>query len=451
MGFWGMSKEGKEAKKKLGEKAASDWAQSQEWSKKAQGWGQAGDVIRDWGTDYYKRAAGEGIGPVSDIRATGQEIMPGIDEAIARRAQILQEMQADVGGTYGRVAGREDTASGDILGNIEATYPGLREEVTAGYGGARERGAEAYRGLKGSAEGTFDTAFKDIEQLRPGGEFAAARSARAFAPAKAAAAGRLRRAGIDPSSPQAQSVLQGVETARARAMDDAMAEGIEKYVGAKTNLGLERQAARERLGLGEVGYDTDLMREQGALERGYTETGAGLKRGETLRHAGTASEIDLSRMADEQTMRQAQAQEELLKPELKAGEFGAGLNFRTADLAERSKAARELMGIGEGQYSNMFGGANVARGYGESAGAGYGDIYNREKASSGWGLKLLGGLGMTALNAATGGMGGTVGSAIGKAATGWGSKIAGKLFNRKGGDANYNPWANYGTAGRMNI
>jgi hypothetical protein len=325
--------------------------------------------------------------------------------------------------TAQRATAREGAASGAITGDIIERYGALQDHTNRAYGQMRDTNRNTYAGLKASAEDTYDTAFKDVEMLKPGGEFAQARAARSFAPAVASTAGQLRRMGI--SGPQALSAMQRVEAARARAQDDAAAEGTEKYVGARTELGLSRQGARERLGTGELGNEltlaerqtgitTDLSREQGQEYRGEINRTTGVQHNidrdrsdrsvlnADKNYTRTQDWIDakdraalLDRALQQQDWQtysnlvREMSDADLQAIGLRRDQFGAGMGFTLADLQEKNAAAGTLgdygwKGIGAGMDANR-----TALNNGDTAFRAYQTAYGYEAPQAGYGVKAL--------------------------------------------------------------
>lgn len=461
--FWGMSSAGKDAGSLMNQAPNWNWEQFKAWLEEANKAENTGNWSADQARNFNLNRMNGGIGTPDEIWSQSSVITPGVDAAIAARqgrlaglqtsfermpkaadtsARIGENLQgeaANIQGNYGdveklvndatgRMFSREDAASNKISGNLGKTYGDLGDAVNKDYGAMRKKGSEVYGGLKSSAEGTYDTAFKDIEKLNPAGEFAAARAGRSFAPMVSSALGRLRRGGVNTNGPQAVSAMQGVEAARARAMDDASAEGTRDYVNTKTNLGLSRQGARERLGLGELSGDTELSREQGALARDYSESGNSQLRDEMRRNLGAQQGIDaantdlqsanLNRSSDRTSrwydQQNAAAQldrsmanedfntqgnlvgalndEDLTDLGLKQNEFDRSMNYRIQDQASKAAGAAGLSQDAAAQYQQSLGRAGLAQGFGNTAYNQANQNYQREAQNAGWGKKLLAGV-----------------------------------------------------------
>lgn len=286
MSFWGMSQTGKDAQGKMNElpnwyfdQMKNWWGQSNDYLPKAQG-------LQDEALTEYRRRMGQGFGSVQDLRGIGQEIMPGVDEAIGNRqdrtnvlrgragqipnaGQVRGELDAstdeygagitgtydaaeqDIGGTYGGLKRRADSTGRDIVGSIDDSYGAAdrnstniynesRGNVGSTYGNIGRSIDSAYSDVDAGTGAAFGEAQSNLDKLNPNGEFRAARVGRSFAPALSSTAQRLRRAGIDPASLEGNAALQEVEGRRARAMDDSYADENQRFVTQKNNLTLDK-------------------------------------------------------------------------------------------------------------------------------------------------------------------------------------------------------------------
>ena len=286
MGFWGMSQTGKDAQGKLNELPNWYFDQMKNW------WGQANDYLpqaqglQDEALTEYRRRMGQGFGSVQDIRGMGQEIMPGVDEAIGNRQDRTNRLRGaaqgipsagqvrgnldsitdeyggsitgaydtaeqDIGGTYGGLKRRADATGKDIVGSIDDSYGAAdrnstniynesRGNVGSTYGNIGRSIDSAYSDVDAGTGAAFGEAQSNLDKLNPNGEFRAARVGRSFAPALSSTAQRLRRAGIDPASLEGNAALQEVEGRRARAMDDSYADENQRFVSQKNALTLDK-------------------------------------------------------------------------------------------------------------------------------------------------------------------------------------------------------------------
>lgn len=286
MSFWGMSQVGKDARGKMNELPNWYFDQMKNW------WGQANDYLpqasdlQNLTTEQLKARLQQGFGSPDEIRGYGEQIMPGVSDAISRRSgrtDVLRDRAAALP-QAGQVRGELDAntdeygrgitnTSGNAQRSIDSTFDGLlgRADVTGrdivrnigdSYGAADTNSTGIYNESRGNVGGTYgnigrsiDSAFTDVDagtgaafgeantnldRLNPNGEFRAARVGRSFAPALSSTAQRLRRAGIDPASLEGNAALQDVEGRRARAMDDSYADENQRFVTQKNNLVLDR-------------------------------------------------------------------------------------------------------------------------------------------------------------------------------------------------------------------
>lgn len=153
--------------------------------------------------------------------------------------------------TFNKISGIADSTYGGIRSSLGSTVDDLEEGNKGTYGDLLSRLGNAYTDTRAGADETYDSALKDAENLGPTGDALAARVGRSFAPAKASAMSRLRRAGVDVNDPQYDAVMRNLEADQARAMDDSMAGSAERSVDRINQLRLDKQDTRERLNMGE--------------------------------------------------------------------------------------------------------------------------------------------------------------------------------------------------------
>lgn len=471
--FWGPNDTMKEAAGFPREYANWNYAQYQDWLNRQNQYAAKGDYATQQSYDYYNQMLQSGIGSPEDIWTAGQLVMPGVDEVNAaqksRLEQILAQYQslpqtadtmakigetqqqladlvkrtgdtttAEISDTASRAFGRETAASTEINADLLKRYHELGLDVDTDYGSMRGTNKSVYGGLKESGETAYSDAQAEVEKLRPGSEFKQAQTARSFAPEVAETAGRLRRAGIDPSSPQGIAAMQRVQAQRSRAMDDAAAEGTSEFVKARNDLILGLQGTRERLGTSELGNELTLAGQQSGLKRDLSlEQGEGL-RGETTRHLGAEQNIDLTR-STRQTQEEAdaygrtqdylntantnallerdmsrqdwQTESDIAREQTSADvaslnrkneQFGAGMNYRLTDLNERQQGAQGIYDYGTNQTNNAFKSASTALGFGNAAATNYSTAYDYNAAKAGWGTKMLAAAAPYALSAIPG-------------------------------------------------
>ena len=410
MPFWGMSKAGREAEGWPREYGAWTSEQFKNWLGQMQAGIDRYNWLTPWAITWAFERANRGIGTPEDIRTTGQQVMPGVDEAIRSRQerwerltpgqQTMEQVRGTIDELGGEIASREKRQQDIIreamqsqMGREAEASKDITEDILRRYEDLQKRAGETYGGLK-----------EDIERLNPASEAAQARIARSFGGQMADTMARLRRGGIDPNSPMAAAAIRAVETARSRAMDDAAVEGTEKYLASKMGLGL-----------GELEHQTGLSREQGALgrEEAVRHTTArnvlediasgrfldvGDKTyGRVADWLGRKGDAALLQRAMEQQDWQTQSQMDLDAINLRNQQFGAGMDYTLADLAERNIGRAQVGDIGQQSWQQAVQAANVAGGFGDTAARAYQTAYGYEAPNAGWGKKLLGGaVGMAA-------------------------------------------------------
>lgn len=485
MAFIGMSSRGKEAQSTQSDYMKWANAQMKAALQRGNAAGDTGDYAMKQYYDWANARQQQGIGTPADAWATGGMIQPGVDPYIANRQATIQgirdqwgslpswqttagaldtitgeqagnitgttgAIEGDISDTAGRAFGREAAATGDIRGDLATRYGALMADTSGVYGGLRGKSADVYGGLKGSAEDTYGQALGEMEQLKPGSMFAQARAARSFAPAMAASAGRLRRAGLDPGSPQAMAALQRVEAERSRAIDDAAAAGTLNYVQGRQGLLLGREAGRQNLALGELGNEQGLTTDEAGINRNLSLDQGGQLRGEIVRSTGAQQGIDAARSAQEQAAlndaynrtaawNTSRAQNEMAKRgmaqqdwgtasdlarerdaaeregiDLKTGQFGQGLNFNLANLAERNAGGAAVGDYGKFQQGQSMGWNQAGQGWGNTAANQANTIYQQEAPNASWGLKMIGGAAAAGLDMVAPGTGNLVRGAMGQ-------------------------------------
>jgi hypothetical protein len=457
---WGPSNAMQEAEGYPREAGNWNWEQYKDWLKYANDARDKGNYGLEYELEHNRNRAENGLGTPGDIRTTGSQIRPGTEAYItgqkARTASIKEgyenmtpwqeymaeierntglsrdvidqandQTEAEIRDTATRAFGREDTANAAIQGDISGRYGKMMDLARTDYDAMRGQGRDVYGKLKTQAEEAYDQAFEDVEYTKPTGEFAAARAARSFAPAMASTGGRLRRAGLDSSSPQAMNAYRGVEAARSRAMDDAQIEGREKYSSARINLGLDRQGTRERLGTGALNFDTDLNKEGSGIIRDLDREQGDLYRTNEVRHSTTGNAIDRDRsgrqtdqintqegrlqrwlddrsentlmrrglehedwgtrsgLTDREGMDEREAMDE------REREFNAGMNFTTTDAAARDAAAQGVGNYGRYHMNYSLPAANTAQGFDDRAANRYKTAYDIEAPNAGYLTKAI--------------------------------------------------------------
>lgn len=202
MSFWGASDAQKEATGAPREIGAYSRDQMKSWLGRANLQGQRGEQYQGEAADYWRNMRDQGFYSPEDIRGFGQQVMPGVDEAIARRQGRLQDIGADWGtteaagrgrldekgeninrayeqgagtlnDTYGRIGARGEDISNRIVGNIGDTYSAQRGATTdlfgnlinandQGFGKVQREASGLYGGLRSDAAGQYGRMGGDV-------------------------------------------------------------------------------------------------------------------------------------------------------------------------------------------------------------------------------------------------------------------------------------------------
>jgi hypothetical protein len=332
--FWGLSQTGKNARTAVKDNAA--WSQQQADTQLAHGasdrnvgWDRNNDA---WGA--WQNRAQQGIGTTGQLRGYGQDIMPGVQEAIDARKRLLAQQQqnwannpytaentmgkvygtldqmgANVGQNwdfnqgvidqgYGGLAKRATDANTEMIDSIKGTYGSARSGFNDAYDTLRGNAAGVYGGLEGELEGTTAAQQKNLEVLKPGTEAFMARTARSYAPMMSNTMARLRGAGVDPNSVQASGMLAAAESERARGIDDVAAQGDEKFAAASNSILGNRQAGLERLRGAGLTADTNLGIDQAGMNVKFGLSEGADFRDEITRNLDLQNKITGGRMTD---------------------------------------------------------------------------------------------------------------------------------------------------------
>jgi len=482
--FWGMNDSGKESAGLPRELQAWKMQEYKDLRADANTFKDRGNEGWNWASDYWKNRADKGIGSTQDVRAAGQNIMPGLEDALGRRRDMLTDLAGKwnlvpkAGDVAGKISGyldqqggnitnhytdmqdridttsrnvqkRIDTTHDDQNNNIDQTFNWSRDEFNNPLNTAQDRIAKNYGGLLTRSGDTTKQELDNLEIMRPGSEFAAARAARNFAPQVASTMANLRRAGIDPNSVQAASLIGSVQAQRGRAMDDAMAEGLAQYALAKNktlDTGLNRDLAitGDMTG-GLTGLDTmkatgnrDLVLGRGSAIAGenasyrdlsnlndttgrdlsLTNLDTSFLRGQNLldKRAGlTQLERSMGQedFGTEKLLNDQKMMEELVGPEMMAKQFQLGQDYSNTNTNAQDRGASGATGLTQMAYNNMFGSLGAANQAGNSALQAALANYGIQAPKAGWGPKLLTGLASGGLNLLFPGLGTAVGAVAG--------------------------------------
>lgn len=467
--FWGMNDSGKESAGWPRELGAYSAEQMKEWLGRQNNYSNLADYYTNDAAAYWGGRREDGFGTPEQIAGTGRQISPWVQpyvsNALTRRQDIragemgrrpagevagemgnrLDEMGQNIGGNYtsiegdindtaGRAFGRDEGASTDVVNNIRDSSGGMRALVDDTFTGLRRDNTGTYGDIKGRGKGSFAEQMNRLALIAPGSQAQGARVARSFAPQIADTLTRIRRAGIDPSSPEAASLLRGVETDRSRAMDDASAAGTESFIRqsndvSNAELGFMTAADRARL------------ENEAALATGQTDRANKISdkasdafQTEKIRASGVANAIDRDRsgrtventdqaftrgqqllgdrnnlsvwgrnagMEDTDRLRQITEGDdasELQSGRLQDTQFDRGTAFTGMNQQTRDNAVTNLGTIGNNYRNSMFQSGTTARGFGDQASKAYADNYALQAPKAGWGSRLIGAMAGPALS-----------------------------------------------------
>ena len=505
MGFWGMSDAGKQAQNSLRDQAQWNTANRNWWQSAASQGNDNGNALFQQLNDYWGNRGG--APSPSDITATGNQIAPW--QAAYGRMQQNQQNTRDAWGNaikaptvqanvmanlgmqmdninnngeaiqgqidqgYNSASGREGSTTDEIRGNIGASYDSAGREISGAYGDARKNNAAAYANILAKIGNAYGDMKGEARRILPGGELQQAAVARAFAPNIAGAAGRLRRAGVDPNSVQAANVIGNAETARARAMDDRAASSASDYVRTMNGIRQGQVGAETGAIAQQVGNDIGLGTAQGQIGANLALGRGQANNSEAARYLAAMNGLDLGRMRDTASnldttaMRQnqnldARSSLDILNRQmsnedfrteaglntdannlemtglgLQDNAFNRGMSYTQYDQQLRDAAQQARMQLMNGQYQNSQNSGSQAFQNGQAASQGYGGIYQNEAANAGWGARLLGGIAGSALGGWLGGAGG-LSSLFGGGAKAGAGAASSPIINNISGSA-WNP------------
>ena len=409
---------------------------------------QAGDLVRTGETqqniinDLYATQLGREEGAsrdiVGNISDTDRAIRGGINDDFGslrrQNTGLTNDIARATEDTYGGLRGQNREVAGNLRGDWLNTFGDLDRRRDSTYGSTRadlartvsglEGGAQqtadtignqsrdAYGRLRGSSSSTFGDSITDAKTLDATGDLRAAQRARSFAPAVAATAQRLRRAGVGPNDMQYIQSMSEIERDQARALDDEQArtkaenvdrvnrlrrEGLQTDIGLTQDelagnernlntlrdtmerLGMQRYIRGENLALSEMSdaerqalaRETGRQRlDLGALDRDINLSENALNTGIGARERGLGREIDLGVGQSDRSLRQAGI---------------TGQDFR--DEIRRSLGSRNNMDLARADadfrlQDTMYGRTQDWRDQGNRL-----DLLNRDMAMQDWGIQ----------------------------------------------------------------
>jgi hypothetical protein len=415
MSFFGMSKQGKDARTGLSAGATLSAAQQAAWYARA---GAVQDPSKDQGAaqNFYAGAGATGMGTPADAVATGATLAPGTDAAIAFANKTLDTSGKQWKDISARMAGQNAATNTGVNANIQNTYAPVEANTTGTYGDI----ANTYGNLQGTATGVYgsgDLAYDQMQRnlnlMKPGSEFQQAQVARSFAPQMASTMGALNAGGIDPSSPQGIALRNSVATAQSEGSDAAAAAGTQQYVGALNSVQAQQEALKER------GLQTDIGLTGTAAQ--YKQAGlntsnqlalaqGGATQDQILRNAATVQAQENQNWTTNQQLNAEKMNEQNLGVQQRQQQAQLGTGFNQQQYQDKSQAAAGMLNISGQQLQDIQGYSGTAAAAGDAAAKGFSTVYGNESANSNWGGKmLLGAASGAASSYLTGGLAGAGG------------------------------------------
>ncbi len=184
MSFWSLSQTGKDAQGQLGE--LPRWSRANMVQSLGRG-NTAYDTATGYNStlaDYFKNRMQNGFGTPQDIRAWGQQAMPGVDTAMGNirdaygRVQTPQSTADQQNANINKTQNYNDNAFGQINQGTKDAYGNAINNTQGAYSSARKNGAAAYTDLIGKTGNAYADAQANLKRLLPGGDLLAANAAR---------------------------------------------------------------------------------------------------------------------------------------------------------------------------------------------------------------------------------------------------------------------------------
>lgn len=385
-------------------------------------------------------------GDINEILGYGSTAIPGVEDAITGRQSEIDRLRQLAGqipsqsvidqskwnldaykvlssGLTDITRDITDRMFGSLYDQSNKGYASLQDDVRNTYANTMQNTINAWDNFRNTTGTAYDAALLNLDQLLPSGDFQAATAARAFAPQLAAAKSRLRAYGIDPNSPEASGILQSIETARSRSIDDALGRTGRDVINqqnlltlgkadADVALGREKENIYRGLQLDQMAQRMGLTKEQFLQQMGLTEAQANaaidqlnqrFERDTTALDQSNAI-AQLSRQLgledyDIQTNLANLANDAALQGiDLRNLIYQTGVGGMTRGMGRKDQLAGQLGDLGTFLRQYQQGQDRTAQGFGNDALAGFKDALTVEGANSGWLGKLLGGIGVGALS-----------------------------------------------------
>lgn len=438
MAAFGMSRYGRDARGRLEEGSRWQFDRAKNAIGRADDQYGRGDYFNNYLADRYGEMSRGRFGTAEDLTAEGNAIMPWLDPMMQDRLRRVGEMSDnynaigpisetidqhsrrfdEMGGNIGRNYDALDTDITNLQTRSEdrenATHNDIVNNIQGGYGSLRSNNQAVYGSLLNDTRDTYNKAISDV---MPGSIARSATAARAFAPQVASTMLRLRRAGIDPASSEAQALLRNVEGQRSRAMDDKLGESITDTNNLRLGrldrtTGLTQDAHNNEIGfgLGEMGdmnreWERNLNNRQG-IDRDMT----GLKmdnrdvhfeRGQNFLRDRGANDLLYRGMREQDVNNRNQFleranEEDAFQHDLKMQRYNTGVDARGRDIDYQNQGLTGLGNVRDTSYNQANFQDNYARGsFGDAAQTDE-MLWRDAQASGNWAGKLLTGIGATA-------------------------------------------------------
>lgn len=393
------------------------------------------------------------------------------DWGIKNQLQNTSGIKGDINSSYGAANGTNAGLLKGLNSDIGSEYSGLDKNLTGAYGGFAKATDSTYNPLESSAVGmtnalqgdsanSFGNSRNLMNLIMPGGQAQSAQVAQSFAPQIAATMDSLRKAGVDPNSPQAQQALEAARRGQAEGMDAALANSTNNYVNSGQQLNLadlsntenlanNEQAAKERLGIGQLNTQLGLGTSENAQQQQNMKEQGALSQNALTNNANTAMGLDLSKLnsntantnnivnllgnysANKEAntaagrnmgLQDFGTQSNILNqntaaamnaPGFKNQEYNAGFNQNAYNTGLKQAAAQGLSGQEAENYATSLAYGSQALNANQVALKDYQTSLGIENANSDWGGKLLAGLGAAGLNMIAPGAGSIASGATG--------------------------------------
>lgn len=382
----------------------------------------------DNGTSRFNGVVDPAFRGISSAGAVADQRRPYLDYAGARVQANKDDNGSTINWASNTMGGRNDDASGGIRRSISSTAERLSGDSNDTLGGIQTTNGRGFDTLSNTMSDWYGGMSDKVgTELDPQN----AASARATAPARAAALRRLRASGVAPDSVEGDAILGRVDSARARAFDDNRAGVIDKQnnlrreeFGLGSDLlqkkmanseGLERDKLATRLSLGKDAADRDQAEvlRSALYNNDLTKDWSTQTRANNDRYSDQMEQFD-QLMADEalgtrdrqtqdwqnaMTHAQAGNATDQNNVSLEKQRFDTGQGIYGNKLNQYIQGVSGLQGLMTGQQGYALNNNAQAQAGWQGASQPYQSIYQNEAANSNWlgkGLLSLAGTGASA-------------------------------------------------------